>query len=151
MLAVLVAATAGGVWWRASGHVCEYRGSLPAMQLTVVASALDVWRSDNGRYPQHLDALLSDGPARLGPYRTARDLIDLWHRPLIYVPSADGSAFTLSSLGADGKPGGEGKHADVVIIRPEADRAGSDPAGSDPARGGIASLLHRCLNGRSGH
>lgn len=131
-LVVLLPALAGGVWWRVSGDVCEYRASLPAVQLTVVASALDAWRSDNGRYPQHLDALLSDGPARLGPYLRARDLIDFRHRPLIYSPSADGSAFTLSSLGADGKTGGEGQHADVVIIRPEADRAGSDPAGSHP-------------------
>lgn len=129
MLAIFVAAAAGGVLWRVSGYDCEYRVSLPVIQLQVVASALDAWRSDNGRYPQHLDALLSDGPAGLGPYRTARDLLDPSRRPLIYAPSADGSAFTLSSLGADGKPGGEGKNADVVIIRPEADPAGSDPAG----------------------
>ena len=97
MRVVVLAAAAGGVWWRVDGDSCEYHRMSPqAVQLVVVVSALDVWRSDNGRYPQHLDALLTAGPAGLGPYRTAPDLLDVWGYPLVYrpdppIPTAAGS------------------------------------------------------------
>ncbi len=41
--------------------------------------------------------------------------VDLWGQPFQYEPSADGTAFTLTCLGADGAPGGEGTDADIVI------------------------------------
>lgn len=120
MRVVVLAAAAGGVWWRVNGDSCEYHRMSPqAVQLVVVVSALDVWRSDNGRYPQHLDALLTAGPAGLGPYRTAPDLLDVWGYPLVYRPDPDGSGFRLSTVGADGKPGGRGVARDIVVVRPD--------------------------------
>lgn len=43
----------------------------------------------------------------------ANGTIDSWNRPLRYTIDSD-DAFTLSSLGEDGVPGGTGDNADVI-------------------------------------
>lgn len=40
---------------------------------------------------------------------------DAWSRPIAYSKDADGEAFTMTSLGADGEPGGEGAAADISV------------------------------------
>jgi general secretion pathway protein G len=49
-----------------------------------------------------------------GPYIHSKDqLKDPWGRPFIYKNT--GSGFTITTLGADGKPGGEGADRDITV------------------------------------
>jgi general secretion pathway protein G len=84
---------------------------------------LDLYRIDVGSYPttqQGLDALIKR-PAGVsgwnGPYvKHDEDIRDPWGRTFEYrnpSPRA-GHAFDITSLGADGKPGGDGEDADIV-------------------------------------
>ena len=78
----------------------EYK--LAQTQLQTLAQKIDNYQLDVGAYPDSLDALVS-APANadgwLGPYAKADELKDPWR---------------LTSLGADGKAGGEGVKADII-------------------------------------
>lgn len=85
--------------------------------------ALEMYRQDCKRYPtpeQGLEALwekplLSPVPASWdGPYIDKELPLDPWDNPYKYiVPGENGLAFTISSYGADGSPGGEGNDSDI--------------------------------------
>lgn len=91
------------------------------VQLDNVASAVEMFRSDVGHYPTTaeggLKALLTNGSAIegwTGPYlKDAKTLQDPWSRDIKYELTADADAFTVSSLGADGKIGGVGANLDI--------------------------------------
>lgn len=52
-----------------------------------------------------------------GPYLDEAVPDDPWGNPYVYaMPGKDGMPFALYSLGADGKPGGEGNDADVGFL-----------------------------------
>lgn len=98
------------------------RSDTTRLQLEQISATLEMFRLDIGRYPNDSEGLkaLVDAPIGLsswrGPYlRKAENVLDPWGRPLIYRPGSDGQSFQLVSLGADGKPGGEGESRDVVI------------------------------------
>ena len=87
-----------------------------------ISGILDFYRLDVGTYPttdQGLDALNAD-PAGVsgwnGPYlKDATGVLDPWGRPFAYRSPSNrtGHSFDIVSLGADGKPGGEGEDADI--------------------------------------
>jgi general secretion pathway protein G len=91
------------------------------IQISDIAAALDLYRLDVGTYPTQklgLQALLAR-PTGLaswqGPYLTRRDgIIDPWGRPYIYQLQQGDKPFVVLSLGADGKPGGDGEDSDVT-------------------------------------
>jgi general secretion pathway protein G len=75
---------------------------------------------DIGRYPtasEGLNLLVSDTPPATGwagPYLSGGLPLDPWRHPYVYEPPADASGQPkVYSLGADGKPGGQGLDADV--------------------------------------
>jgi general secretion pathway protein G len=80
-----------------------------------------VFRTDTGRYPttdEGLDALYSQPPdleGWKGPYVTKVIDLDPWGSHYIYECAEDGTSFTITSYGADRKPGGEGRAADVTV------------------------------------
>jgi general secretion pathway protein G len=88
-----------------------------------IAGILDIYRLDVGSYPttdQGLAALWTK-PSSVtgwnGPYvKDGDDLRDPWGRPYLYrSPSArPGKSFDITTLGADGKPGGDGEDADIT-------------------------------------
>lgn len=88
-----------------------------------IAGILDIYRLDIGSYPttdQGLAALVT-APSGVtgwnGPYiKDAKDLNDPWGRPYLYrsPSSRPGESYDIESLGADGKPGGDGEDADIV-------------------------------------
>lgn len=91
-------------------------------QIEMLGSALDGYRLDMSRYPtteQGL-ALLWEKPADAGeaakwrgPYLKKKVDKDAWGNSYVYkAPGAHGE-YDLSSLGADGKEGGEGDDADI--------------------------------------
>ena len=90
--------------------------------LSSVASALDQYKLDNGRYPSMqdggLEALIKQ-PASAknwmqGGYLKGGYPKDSWDNDLQYVvPGSEGRSFDLFSFGADGKQGGEGNDSDI--------------------------------------
>lgn len=87
-------------------------------QMDALATALDSYRLDIGRYPRELEGLLENDTGRdvwNGPYleRTEVVPLDPWGNEYVY--SAEGRSFELMSLGADGAPGGEGDDADISL------------------------------------
>jgi general secretion pathway protein G len=95
----------------------EYR--LAQSQLQTIAGKIDQFQSDTGRFPNTLDELVnapSDVTGWLGPYAKTQELNDPWRRPIEYrQPGDNGALYQLSSLGADGKAGGEGVEKDIVV------------------------------------
>lgn len=91
--------------------------------LSTTASALDLFKLDNSRYPttqEGLDALVHK-PANAktwpeGGYIKGGLPKDGWGNDLQYIaPGSDGKPYDLYSFGADGKEGGEGNDADIAL------------------------------------
>ena len=98
-------------------RVTRTRQDIRALQ-----TALNLYRLDNYRYPttdQGLEALV-EKPAieplppayRKGGYLD-RMPKDAWGRPYLYLSPGLHGEVDISSLGADGQPGGEGVNADI--------------------------------------
>jgi general secretion pathway protein G len=89
-------------------------------QIAMIEQAVKLFKLDTGRYPttaEGLNALLQEtGGADNwdGPYLEKGLPKDPWKRDYIYICPGKNYIFEISSLGADGKPGGEGENGDVV-------------------------------------
>lgn len=88
-------------------------------QLQTISGKIEQYQSDVGSFPDSLEQLTT-APANaagwLGPYARAEEFKDPWHNPIEYRHSGEGEApYQLISLGADGKPGGEGVDKDLVV------------------------------------
>ena len=93
------------------------------VQLETLAAMIDTFHLDTGRYPTQQEGLqvLVENPAAApiknwrGPYlKKNRVPNDEWGNPFIYeIPSKHAMEFDIYSLGADGKPGGEGDDAEL--------------------------------------
>lgn len=98
-------------------RVTRTRQDIRALQ-----TALNLYRLDNYRYPttdQGLEALVEQPaieplpPAyRKGGY-LERMPKDAWGRPYLYLSPGLHGEVDITSLGADGQPGGEGVNADI--------------------------------------
>ncbi|MDR3509249.1 MAG: type II secretion system major pseudopilin GspG [Caulobacteraceae bacterium] len=104
------------------GQLGRARSKAAQLQLETVASAVELFHSDVGRYPtqeEGLKALVQEpGSAEgwSGPYlRDVKALNDPWTHPLVYKLDAEGQHFYVQSLGADGKPGGSGVDRDLRV------------------------------------
>jgi general secretion pathway protein G len=102
------------------GQLGRSRAKAAQLQLDATAAAVEVFRTDVGRYPtqaEGLQALVKD-PGTLtgwtGPYlRDTKALSDPWNDPLKYNVDSEGRSFFVESLGADGKTGGTGVNRDL--------------------------------------
>lgn len=94
------------------------------VQIRNFETALKLFKLDNGFYPQTeqgLEALierpaLGRQPANYraeGYLEQKRIPLDPWSTPYIYVSPGLYGDFDITSFGADGKEGGEGKDADI--------------------------------------
>jgi general secretion pathway protein G len=91
------------------------------IQIENIAGALDLFRLDNGRYPNQSEGLqaLIEAPVGLatwnGPYLKQKAIpFDPWNRPYIFKIPGDHGEYDLYTLGADGTPGGTGENQDVT-------------------------------------
>jgi general secretion pathway protein G len=91
-----------------------------SIQIADLEKSLELFRIDLGRFPsteEGLDVLLRKpvaGSGWNGPYLKARELpMDPWGHPYRYALPVAGGDPEITSLGADGAPGGEGENADV--------------------------------------
>ncbi|MCH9692548.1 MAG: type II secretion system major pseudopilin GspG [Gammaproteobacteria bacterium] len=106
------------------GRTGEARKKAAIVDLNAIGTALDLYRMDNFVYPstdQGLGALVtkpSGSPEAKNwsePY-LKKTPTDPWGNPYEYINNdgAGTDAYELFSLGADGKPGGEGEAEDLI-------------------------------------
>ncbi len=119
VLAVL-ALLAGLVAPRVMSYLGGARQDTARLQIERLATVLDFYRLDVGSYPtteQGLRALVEAPPGVegwRGPYLEEKEVpTDPWGRPFVYRAPGTEGPYDLVSLGADGRPGGEGEDADV--------------------------------------
>ena len=92
------------------------------IQIDSLATALDLYRLDVGRYPRQAEGLaaLTRRPAGEehwnGPYLRGDVPLDPWHHAYLYKrPKSGAGGYSLQSLGADGMAGGDGEDADITV------------------------------------
>ena len=104
----------------------EARVTVAQTDIRAISSALKMYRLDNRSYPstaQGLRALVEKPLGAPVPQRWYAEgylselPIDPWGNPYIYRNPGTQGAFDLTSLGADGKPGGQGYDADITVRR----------------------------------
>lgn len=105
-------------------QVLRYLGSARVdtarVQISNIEAALELYYIDNLGYPDTDQGIASlsvkptDAIRWNGPYlKQADKLQDPWGNPYTYRLDDKSSAFIISSLGRDGKTGGEGLDADI--------------------------------------
>ncbi len=109
---------------RLMGRPDEARRSQARVQIEGLETALKMYKLDNGNYPtteQGLKALV-EAPAsgklagnwREGGYlEKGKVPKDPWGNEFVYVSPGSHGEYDLSSKGADGEAGGEGKNKDI--------------------------------------
>jgi general secretion pathway protein G len=117
VILVLLASLVGP---RVIGYLGSSRTKAAKVQIESLASALELFKLDTGRYPttgEGLKALvLAPGSASgwNGPYLTKRDVpSDPWGRPYNYRSPGQHGPFDVFSLGADNQVGGAGENEDT--------------------------------------
>lgn len=115
----LIGLILGVVVSRIMGNQKRAEYKLAESQMQTIAGKIDQFQSDTGRFPNALDELVnapSDVTGWLGPYSKSQELSDPWRRPIEYrQPGDNGALYQITSLGADGKAGGEGVDKDIVV------------------------------------
>jgi general secretion pathway protein G len=103
------------------GQMDRAKVDLARLQLKQVDNALLLFQLDTGRYPTAEEGLgvLVSAPGNpdgwRGPYlRGDKALLDPWGHDLTLSASTEG-AYVLTSLGSDGRTGGDGTAADVSL------------------------------------
>lgn len=120
---VIIGLLAGLVGPRIFGKVDSSKVQTAQVQIKMIESALMIMRLDLGSPPNAESALRwlttkpddsNIGGLWKGPYMDGAIPVDPWNNPYqIVMPGLDGKPFTVSSFGADGKPGGDALNADV--------------------------------------
>ncbi len=106
---------------RLMGRVGQAKVKSARAQMQLLATALDLYHLDVGRYPTEEEGLkaLRDKPEGLasswgGPYLDKDVPKDPWGRDYVYKCPGEHGPYDLFSYGADGQPGGEGENADIT-------------------------------------
>ena len=104
------------------GQMNRAKSRTAKVQLQNVATALELFASDVGRYPtaqEGLAALITAPEGAQdwgGPYVREAMLKDPWGQPCLYETSTrDGNGFRVGTLGSDRRPGGKGAAQDVFV------------------------------------
>jgi general secretion pathway protein G len=116
----IIAMLAGLVGPQVMKHMVEAKVKAAKVQIEDLAQTLDMYKLDVGSYPtseQGLDALIEspDGAQRWnGPYlRKAKVPLDPWNNEYKYTSPGEHGKFDITSMGADGKDGGEAEDKDL--------------------------------------
>lgn len=125
---VIIGLIASLVGPRLFARVDSSKVQVAETQSKMLRGAIETFRLEVGRLPtveEGLEALRkapSDARAKArwrGPYLDEEVPVDPWGNAYVYsMPGRDGQPFAIYSLGADGKPGGEGNDGDVGILPP---------------------------------
>jgi len=120
---VIIGLLVGYVAPRFFSQVGKSEVKVARAQIKALEDALDQYRLDVGRYPTTeqglaaLDAQPSGETRWQGPYLKKRVPKDPWGTAYQYQSPGSQGEYDLSSLGKDGKPGGEGEAADITNLQ----------------------------------
>ena len=79
--------------------------------ISTLEQGVEMYRLQHLRYPTNEEGL----QALVGTNIVRRLPNDPWNRPYVYsAPGQGGQPFTISTLGADGREGGDGENADIA-------------------------------------
>lgn len=102
------------------GKVDDAKLARAKSDIQSLTSALQLYKLDNGQYPstqQGLEALMQrpsgNPPAPNWKPYVSKLPSDPWNQPYQYLSPGQRGDFDVYSMGADGKPGGEGEGADI--------------------------------------
>ena len=116
----IIAMLAGIVGPQVMKHLGASKTKTAKVQIEDLASALDMYKLDEGSYPtqqQGLAALIekpADSRRWNGPYlRKEKIPVDPWQQEYHYTYPGQHGKFDIYSYGADEKEGGEGEDQDV--------------------------------------
>lgn len=119
---VIIAIVSGLIVVNVMGRPDDARATRVKGDIGTLSTALAMYRLDNGNYPTTEQGLkaLAEKPSAAPVPEAWRNYVsetpaDPWGNPYTY--STDGSSYTITSLGRDGKPGGEGVDADISETR----------------------------------
>lgn len=117
----IIGLLAGLVGPQVMKHLGESKSKTARLQLEELASSLDMYKLDVGRYPttdEGLNALIEQpSTARVwnGPYLRKKKIpLDPWNNPFRYVSPGQHGKYDLWSFGQDNAEGGEGEDADIL-------------------------------------
>lgn len=121
LLVVLVILTllAGLVGPKVLDQLGGAKSKTARVQIAEIEQSLDLFKLDVGRYPNDVEGLraLTERPATAqgwnGPYLKKGLPADPWGAVYQYKNPGRNNAPDIFSLGADGKPGGDGESSDV--------------------------------------
>ncbi|MDQ2702913.1 MAG: type II secretion system major pseudopilin GspG [Pseudomonadota bacterium] len=123
---VIIGLIASLVGPRLFSRVDSSKSQVADTQARMLRGAVETFHLEVGRLPTVEEGLAAlykppvDERAKSrwrGPYLDEAVPDDPWGNPYVYdMPGKDGMPFALYSLGADGKPGGEGNDADVGFL-----------------------------------
>ena len=121
---VIIGLLAGLVGPRIFGKVDSSKVQTAQVQIKMIESALQIMRLDVGTLPDGETAFRwlvrepEEPNARAvwkGPYLDGQVPVDPWNNPYyIATPGPNGKPFSITSYGADGKPGGDGLNSDIT-------------------------------------
>ncbi len=118
---VIIGLLAGYVGPKCFNKLGESQVKAAQSQMSAFSKALDVYRLDNGAYPDQqsglaalIEAPQADSAKWKGPYLKKTIPNDPWDNPYIYRVPGEQSEYDLISYGADGRAGGTGDNADIV-------------------------------------
>ena len=119
---VIIAIVAALVVPNVIGRPDEARVTVAQTDVRSIAASLEMYRLDNRTYPataQGLEALVTRPVSPPTPPNwsaggyLAQVPVDPWGNPYVYRAPGEAGPYDLISLGADGRPGGEGFDADI--------------------------------------
>ncbi|OPY10469.1 type II secretion system major pseudopilin GspG [Syntrophus buswellii] len=121
---VILGILAGLIAPRMMGRTEEAKQVKTRLQMDSLEAALKLYKLDNGVYPSTEQGLqaLAEPPTtgtlpkawREGGYLEKKKVpLDGWGNAFVYIQPGTNGEYDLSSNGADGEPGGEGKNRDV--------------------------------------
>lgn len=120
VVVAIIGLLAGYVGPKYFGQLGKAEVKAARAQISALEKALDHYRLDTGHYPtteQGLAALVkkpASEPKWAGPYLQKDVPLDPWGRAYLYRSPGQHGDFDLSSLGRDGKPGGDGEDVDIT-------------------------------------
>ena len=120
VVVVIIGIRAALVVPKVMGRPDQAKVTVARGDLKAIASALEMYRLDNRRYPdtqQGLEALVQRPPSGADNWNPEGYLgrlpIDPWGKPYLYLAPGSKAGYDLWSYGADGREGGEALDADL--------------------------------------